>query len=66
MNTNILLQVYFEFDWVAFMNGGNKMVNIIFVCVFNAKIINNKSEDDVLLFVTKKDGCIGFDVSKFL
>ena len=47
------------------MNGGYDMVNIIFVCVFDAKAIDNKGEGDVLVFVMEEARCIGFEVSEF-
>lgn len=47
------------------MNYVEEVVNILFLSVFDSKIVNNEGEGDVTIFVEEEARCTtGFDVAK--
>ena len=44
VDADVLGRVHVKFDWVIFSDGCNEVVNISFVFIFYAKVVNNKSK----------------------
>ena len=54
INTDVLVRVHFHFYRVPFFNGVDKVFDISFVGVLDAKIVDDKGEGDITSLVTKK------------
>ena len=62
-DANVLLGVHIKFDWVVFADGDVEVVDMIFGGVFDAKVVNNKSEGDVSHDVFEESQGVGFDIN---
>ena len=66
MHTYVLFGFPINFERVFATDTGDQMINIVFVCVFDTKVVNHKSEGDVPCFMEKDTfGVWGFVVAKF-
>ena len=54
VHTDVLFGFPIDFERVFGTDTGNKMINVLFVCIFDTKIINYKGEGNVLCVIEKE------------